>query len=123
MAYRQRTQANARGLPSKQSRGVRAGALRFGKPFVLDMLSLDLSENSLNELLETVLPGLLGLLLSKEVLKEEHYSRLIRESDGEEYSLKYWKEKTLENFHFIVLTKIPVPPDWCAEKFFMLKVA
>ena len=31
-----------------------------------------------------VLPGLLPLLLSKQILKEEHYSRLLRPDDGAE---------------------------------------
>jgi len=99
------------------------GALRFGKPFVLDMLSLETDEHSLSALLDPVMPGLLKLLLSKEILKEEHYSKLIHESDGDEYNLLAWKEKCLEYFHFVVLTKAPHPCEWCTENFFIIKVA
>ena len=40
---------------------------------------------------------------------------------GDEYQLKYWKEKNLEFFNFVVLTKTPQPPEWTHEKFFIIK--
>ena len=46
---------------------------------------------------------------------------LIRDTDGDEYQLKYWKEKNLEFFNFVVLTKTPQPPEWTHEKFFIIK--
>ena len=55
-----------------------------GKPFVLDLGSVDLAVETLNDLLDPVLPGLLPLLLSKQILNEEHYSRLLRPDDGPE---------------------------------------
>ena len=99
------------------------GALRFGKPFVLDMLSLALEEETLNELLDPVMPSLLPLLLSKRICEERHYSKLIRPTDGDEYALTFWRERNLQFFHFVVLSKLPVAPDWCAEKMFVVKVA
>ena len=97
------------------------GALRYGKPFAIDMLSPPLDEEALKDLLDPVLPGLLKLLLSKEIIKEENYAKLIRDTDGDEYQLKYWKEKNLEFFNFVVLTKTPQPPEWTHEKFFIIK--
>lgn len=99
------------------------GALRFGKPFVIDMLSLALDEDMLNELLDPVIPSLLQLLLSKRICEEQHYSKLIRPSDGDEYSPTLWKQRNLECFHFVLLSKLPVAPEWCTDRMFIVKVA
>lgn len=100
------------------------GALRFGKPFVLDMLSLPLTEEALADLLEPVLPDLPRLLLSREITSEDNYKRLLRPSDGDEYTnLTLWKERNLDFFSFILLTRLPVPPPWCVDSLFVLKVA
>ena len=99
------------------------GALRFGKPFVVDMLSLELSRESLSDLFDPIQPGLLELLLSKAILREEHYAPLIRAADGEQYLKQHWRERALAAFHFIILTKQPRPPEWCKEQMFVLKVA
>ena len=99
------------------------GSLRYGKPFVIDMLSLALDREAFDEMLEPVLPGLFNLLTSREILREENYSQLIKESDDDDYTLKHWRERTTEHFHFIVFSKLPAPPEWCKDTFFMLKVA
>lgn len=100
------------------------GALRYGKPFVLDMLSLPLDVEALDDLLDPVLPGLLGLLLSKRILLERHYAQLLRPSDGEEYAnLTLWKERNLQFFSFILLSRLPTPPAWCVDALFVVKVA
>ena len=99
------------------------GALRYGKPFVIDMLSLALDEEAFTSLLEPILPGLFDLLLSKRILEEENYTKLIRYEDGDEYTLKHWREKNLQHFHFVVITKLPTLPDWMIDRFFVLKVA
>lgn len=43
------------------------GALRYGKPLVLDFLALDLTEDSLRQMLDPVMPRLVQLLISKQV--------------------------------------------------------
>mmetsp|Transcript_84119 Transcript_84119/g.167878 ORF Transcript_84119/g.167878 Transcript_84119/m.167878 type:complete len:100 (-) Transcript_84119:114-413(-) len=81
-------------------------------------------QESLNELLDPVLPGLLDLLLSHEIIHECNYTRLIREDDEDEYTnLMLWKARNLEFFHFIILSKLPVPPAWCIDSMFIIKVA
>ena len=101
------------------------GALRFGKPFVLDMMSLQLQSDEIEKLFEAVQPGLLSKILSRKILLEENYSTHIKESDGDEYSLQWgaWKAATVAHFHFVVISKLPVPPDWFIERFFIVKVA
>jgi hypothetical protein len=100
------------------------GALRYGKPFVVDFLSMPLTHEALCELLDPVLPGLLELLLSRAIVREEHYASLIRHDDHDEYAnLTLWKEQNLAHFHFILLTRLPVPPAWCVDRLFVIKVA
>jgi len=101
------------------------GALRYGKPFVLDTMSVHLERSEIEALFEAVLPGLLKTMLSKAIAKEENYSKLIRDDDDDDYKLIQggWKEATTAHFHFVLLTKLPIPPDWCIESFFVLKVA
>ena len=100
------------------------GALRYGKPFVLDMLSMPLTYEAVSELLDPVMPGLLKLLLNRKIREEQHYSQLIRDGDEEEYSnLTLWKESNLDYFHFILLSRLPVAPQWCVDSLFVIKVA
>ena len=69
------------------------------------------------------MPGLLKLCLTKEILKEDNYKQLIREGDDPDYALDAWKPRNLEFFHFILVSKLPKLPEWCADQFFILKVA
>ena len=88
------------------------------------MLSMPLTQEAIGELLDPVLPGLLKLLLDRSILEERHYARLLREGDEEEYAnLTLWKDTNLEHFHFILLSRLPVPPPWCVDSLFVIKVA
>ncbi len=123
------------------------GALRYGKPLVLDYLSMELNQEAIAELFDAVMsipwsappwvgpsieppfvgaqvmPGLLKLIISKEIIKEEHWSQLIKEGDDPDYAIDAWKSRNLEYFHFILVSKLPKLPEWCTDKFFILKVA
>ena len=99
------------------------GALRYGKPLVLDYLSMAIDKEAVVELFDAVLPGLFQLIVTKQILQEENWSRLIREGDDPDYALDMWKPRNLEFFHFILVSKLPKLPEWCTDKFFVLKVA
>jgi len=99
------------------------GALRYGKPLVLDMLSMELDHNLIEAAFDAVMPGLFGKILTKKVLREEVYTQLINEDDGDDYKAAFFSEKALGHFQFIMISKLPVPPEWCAEGFFILRVA
>ena len=123
------------------------GALRYGKPLVLDYLSMELNQEAIAELFDAVMsipwsappwvgpsieppfvgaqvmPGLLKLIISKEIIKEEHWSQLIKEGDDPDYAIDAWKSRNLEYFHFILVSKLPKLPEGCTDKFFILKVA
>ena len=99
------------------------GALRYGKPLVLDMMSMELDHDLIEAVFDAVMPGLLDKILTKKVLREEIYTQLITEDDGEEYKPAFFSEKALDHFQFIMISKLPVPPEWCTESFFIMRVA
>ena len=55
--------------------------LRYGKPLIVDYLSIELDEAAIKETFDKVMPGLLGLMLNKKILEEDNYKQLIREGD------------------------------------------
>ena len=58
------------------------------------------------------------------VTEERHYKRLVRKDDGPEYTrLETWKPRNLQHFQFILLSKLPTPPAWCADSMFVIRVA
>ena len=99
------------------------GALRFGKPLVLDMMSLTPERQMVAEIFEPVLPGLLDKLLRKEMYKEGEYVHLIAEGDDPEYRKQCWAERTTAHFQLVLLSKNPTAPEWAAESFFVIRVA
>jgi len=99
------------------------GSLRYGKPLIVDYLSIELDEAAIKETFDQVMPGLLGLLLNKKILEEDNYKQLIREGDDPDYALDAWKQRNLDFFHLIFVSKLVKLPDWICDKFFVLKVA
>jgi hypothetical protein len=99
------------------------GALRFGKPFVLDMMSLELDHEGVKALFDAVFEGLFGLILNKKIMKEQQYQKLFSGKEGEEYGPAYWSEATTAHYNFILLSKHPLPPEWCQDAFFVIRVA
>ena len=99
------------------------GALRYGKPLVVDFLSIELDRDAIVATFDAVLPGLFKMLLNKQILKEENYSKLIKDGDDPDYALDAWKPRNLEFFHFILVSKLPKLAEWCMDQFFILKVA
>ena len=49
--------------------------------------------------------------------------KLLQALDDPDYALDAWKTRNLEFFHFIFVSKLPKLPEWCTDKFFILKVA
>jgi hypothetical protein len=108
--------------PDRLRKGL-LGALRYGKPFVLDMMSMDLEEEAIRELFDAVQPKLLDKILSKKIMREEHYLSLVAEGDDEQYNKVFWNEATTKHYTFVLRSKRPLPPEWCAEGFFIIRVA
>ena len=68
-------------------------------------------------------PGLLQLILSRKILREEHWKTLIVDSDPDEYQSIFWLEKTTAHFQFVMVSRLLIPPEWCAEGFFVMRVS
>ena len=41
----------------------------------------------------------------------------------DEYVRAFWLESTTAHFTFVLLTRLPLPPEWCQDGFFVLRVA
>lgn len=86
------------------------GALRYGKPAVLDMMQVDMYETCIMRF-DEVFPGLMAHIMDKSILNESVYEKLIRESDGDDYNKNKFIDHYTQNFKFVILTENPLPPD------------
>ena len=87
------------------------------------MMSLALDEEAIRAMFDDVLPGLFGLILSKKIMREEHYTKLIKPTDDTEYTPAFWMESTTAHYNFVMICRVPLPPAWVQEGFFVLRVA
>lgn len=94
---------NILSMKPEQVRRSLLGAIRFGKPLIIDISEFDLW-HQLPQLLDQVHPGLFQAILSKDILKEEVYKLLIKDSDGEVYGINNFQEDRLGAFKFILVT-------------------
>jgi hypothetical protein len=86
------------------------GALRYGKPLVLDLMEVDVW-GSMHEQFNAASPGLLPLLISGDVVKEQHYARLVKPGDGDEYALCRFGDDRLQLYRFVVTTTLKFPDE------------
>ncbi|XP_046568563.1 IQ motif and ankyrin repeat domain-containing protein 1-like [Haliotis rubra] len=87
------------------------GALRFGKPLVLDMGSRDMGEV---EKLNDVETNLLDSLLDKTLLEDERYLTLVQPEDEKEYHNSAYY--ATERFSLVVVTTNPSPNTHIASR-------
>lgn len=108
--------------PEKVRRSL-LGAIRYGKPFVLDMMDIDLW-HQLPSLFDNVSPGLFGSILTKQIVQEQTYRKLIKESDGEAYDITNFQTDRIEKgFKFILLTSASDPSPGATEKLCAFRVS
>ena len=86
------------------------GALRHGKPLVLDLMEVDVW-GAMKDTFDAVQPGVLELLTSGDIIHEVHYSKLVRPGDGPEYQLGQFTEDRLALFRFVVATSLKFPDE------------
>ncbi|XP_077022703.1 IQ motif and ankyrin repeat domain-containing protein 1 isoform X2 [Tamandua tetradactyla] len=86
------------------------GALRYGKPLVLDLREVDLFA-AVQQQLEAVQPGLAQELLSRALLQGERYLSLRRKADGPEYGPTQFQEARVAQFRLFFVTRVRWPPD------------
>ncbi|KAK3089405.1 hypothetical protein FSP39_003377 [Pinctada imbricata] len=97
------------------------GAVRFGKPLVLDMMELDIFE-SVSDRFSEVLPGLMDKVMDKSIMEEENYLQLVKETDGPEYDKTKFNDYRKGNFRFFIVTKNPYPSDDLLDKTYVIRI-
>ncbi|XP_045556654.1 IQ motif and ankyrin repeat domain-containing protein 1 isoform X2 [Salmo salar] len=97
------------------------GAIRFGKPLVINMMEVDLFESVQNQL-DQVNPGLSKQLMNKELLQEERYLSLVRSTDGPQYARTEFMLDRIEKFSLVLVTKQHHPPDALLTAFYPIHV-
>ncbi|XP_033762421.1 uncharacterized protein LOC117343962 [Pecten maximus] len=106
-------------MEAEMIRKALLGALRYGKPFLIDLEdSCDLFV-AMIEFLDRVIPGLSEMLFTKKVMDEEFIDKLIRKNDDEDYqrSITYQTDQ----FSFAVLTKRTEVSDDVKSKMFVVR--
>ncbi|XP_039767672.1 IQ motif and ankyrin repeat domain-containing protein 1 isoform X5 [Ornithorhynchus anatinus] len=86
------------------------GALRYGKPLVLDMHRVDMF-GAVKRQLEAVEPGLADALLTKALLEQDRFLSLVRPEDGPEYEPPKFQAALICGFKLFFLTQVWQPPD------------
>uniref|UniRef100_A0A2C9KSV2 Uncharacterized protein n=1 Tax=Biomphalaria glabrata TaxID=6526 RepID=A0A2C9KSV2_BIOGL len=97
------------------------GTIRFGKPFVLDMMEVDMFETCV-DIFDKVMKGLMNSILDKTIVNEDKYKTLIKSTDGPEYELTKFNEIRTSKFMFILLTKNPTPSEKLMQLMYLIRV-
>ncbi|CAH8550071.1 unnamed protein product [Heterobilharzia americana] len=67
------------------------GALRYGKPFVLDLMEVDgMFDTVCRDRFNAIKPSLLDDIIKKKILHAKVFEYLIKEMDSEEFLKKYF---------------------------------
>ncbi|XP_076441158.1 IQ motif and ankyrin repeat domain-containing protein 1-like [Babylonia areolata] len=97
------------------------GAIRYGKPMTINLGengSIDIVQEFFNE----VMPDLMDLVLTKQILEDDRYMKLVRPTDDADYT-----QNTLfavgEGFNFVFLTANPTITEDTMGKVIVFKVA
>lgn len=97
------------------------GAIRFGKPLVIDMMMVDMFD-TVGARFDEVQSGLMEMIMNKEVLKEENYMKLVREGDGPEYDKLRFDSGRIANFKLCIITKNVYPSEELLDQTYAIRV-
>ncbi|XP_035671647.1 putative IQ motif and ankyrin repeat domain-containing protein isoform X1 [Branchiostoma floridae] len=97
------------------------GAIRFGKPAVLDMLDVDMFETAAMKF-DQVQSGLMEAIMTKEILQENRYMSLVKESDSKEYQPSNFLHAKSESFRLFIVTKLRYPPQELLDRTYPIRI-
>ncbi|KAL5017303.1 hypothetical protein ScPMuIL_006892 [Solemya velum] len=97
------------------------GALRYGKPLVLDLMESDMFDTC-SERFDEIFPGLMSCIMDKSIMKEENYGKLIKDGDGDEYKLYLFNDEIMENFRFIIISSKLQPPASLLDQTYVVRL-
>jgi len=106
--------------PNRLRRSV-LGAIRYGKPCVLDFMDVDLLDEVVRGF-DVVQPWLFKSIMDKSILKNDNYLSLIRKDDGEEYHHTKFQDARAAKFKFILLTSVREPKESLVEQTYPLRI-
>jgi hypothetical protein len=99
------------------------GAIRYGKPFVLDLMQYDQELIDATKVVCNQIDlSLFDQLLNKTICKHDHYSRLVKHSDGKEYEIHNFLDIRTKNFKVLFVTANPYPSDFLLKKSLPIKI-
>ena len=109
--------------PNKLRRGL-LGAIRYGKPLVLDCMDVDMRDE-IEAAFGRVEPGLFARLLDRSLLEGEAFLSLVHAADGDEYEYKAinFDPRRVDRFQLIVITRMRRPSDKMLDGMLPVRVA
>ncbi|KAF7247573.1 hypothetical protein EG68_09990 [Paragonimus skrjabini miyazakii] len=94
------------------------GALRYGKPFVLDLMGLDsIFESLCRPRFEAIKSTLICDIVEQRIRDPFTYEDLIKPTDSEEFAKSRFIQRNLDKFLFILVTKNPFPEESLTDQF------
>jgi len=97
------------------------GAIRYGKPLVVDMMEVDMYQ-TVSDRMDEVLLGLLSMIMDKSILNEENYLKLVKPSDGDAYLKQNFNGMRLDCFKLFILTKNIFPSDHLMDNTYVIRL-
>ncbi|GFN81375.1 fam83h antisense RNA 1 (head to head) [Plakobranchus ocellatus] len=97
------------------------GAVRYGKPFIVDMMEVDMFDTC-SDRFDEIQKDLMTSIIDKSILTIEKYGKLIKAEDGPEYEKTKFNDMRLANFKFMLISKSPFPNPKLLDMFYVIKV-
>ncbi|XP_061168041.1 IQ motif and ankyrin repeat domain-containing protein 1-like [Saccostrea echinata] len=97
------------------------GAIRFGKPLVIDMMEVDMF-HAVSDRFDEIQKGLMDKIMDKSIMQEENYLSLVKEGDGPEYDKNKFTAFRTQNFKLWIVTKNPYPPEYLIDSCYAIRI-
>lgn len=97
------------------------GAIRFGKPLIIDMMEVDMFD-TVTDRFDEISKGLMGKILDGSIKEEQNYLPLVKKSDGADYDKNKFSSVRIDNFKLFIITKNPYPDDKLMEQLYVIRM-
>ncbi|XP_076463070.1 IQ motif and ankyrin repeat domain-containing protein 1-like [Babylonia areolata] len=108
-------------MEDQRARMAILGALRFGKPLVLDMMEVDMFQ-TISDCFDHIMPGLLPAIMDMSILQNQKYLGLLKPNDPPEYDKNKFNDLRLSNFKFFIVSKNPYPREELLDQTYPIQV-
>eukprot|EP01062_Namystynia_karyoxenos_P063823 TRINITY_DN5660_c3_g1_i1.p1 TRINITY_DN5660_c3_g1~~TRINITY_DN5660_c3_g1_i1.p1 ORF type:complete len:553 (+),score=243.14 TRINITY_DN5660_c3_g1_i1:116-1774(+) len=112
---------NGHHMEPEMLRKALLGAIRYGKPMVVDLMDVDILDR-VKEQFNKVEAGLWEKILTRQITKNEGFKSLIKEEDGADYRPQNFPFGNIEAFRFLVLCSNRLPPDELLTQMYVLRI-